>query len=99
MDGDVGRVLLRLASISRLAQENCSIYCRFFVSSKEHGARIFLNLGCGVGRNSIYLGQEGFDVIGVDISRSALKKTRVWAKNEGIPNVMVLRCSMRARVL
>jgi len=60
---------------------------------KESGARIFLDLGCGVGRNSIYLGKEGFDVIGVDISRSALKKAKAWSKIERV-NVMVLRASM-----
>ena len=61
---------------------------------KEYGAEVFLDLGCGVGRNSIYLGKEGFDVIGVDVSRSALKKTKAWSKIEGFPNVAVLRCSM-----
>ena len=61
---------------------------------KEHEARIVLDLGCGVGRNSIYLGKEGFGVIGVDISRSALKKAKAWAKIEGVPSVTVLRCSM-----
>ena len=61
---------------------------------KEHGARIFLDLGCGVGRNSIYLGKEGFDVVGVDISRSALKKAKSWARIEGVPSVALLRCSM-----
>jgi len=61
---------------------------------KESGARIFLDLGCGVGRNAIYLGKEGFDVIGVDISRSALKKAKAWSKIECVPNVMVLRASM-----
>jgi len=61
---------------------------------KESGAQIFLDLGCGVGRNSIYLGKEGFDVIGADISRSALKKAKGWSKIEGVPNLMVLRASM-----
>ena len=57
-------------------------------------AQRFLDLGCGVGRNLIYLGERGFDVIGVDISRSALKKTKAWGKIEGLPNVAVLRASM-----
>jgi len=61
---------------------------------REYEAQALLDLGCGVGRNSIYLGKEGFDVIGVDISRSALKKTKLWSKVEGIPNVTVLRASM-----
>ena len=61
---------------------------------REYEAQIFLDLGCGMGRNSIYLGKEGFDVIGVDVSRSALKKTKAWAKIEGVPSMAVLRCSM-----
>lgn len=61
---------------------------------KEHEARRFLDLGCGAGRNSIYLGKEGFDVIGIDISRTALKKAKVWSKIEGIPNITVLCASM-----
>ncbi len=61
---------------------------------KKQGTQRILDLGCGVGRNSIYLGKKGFDVVGVDISRSALKKADVWSKIEGIPNVIFLRGSM-----
>ena len=61
---------------------------------KKYRAKVFLDLGCGTGRNSIYLAKEGFDVVGIDISRSALKKTKMWSKIEGIPNVTVLRASM-----
>jgi len=60
----------------------------------ELRAQRFLDLGCGVGRNLIYLGKVGYDVIGVDISRSALKKTKAWVKTERLPNVAVLRASM-----
>jgi len=61
---------------------------------RKHGARVFLDLGCGVGRNSIYLAREGFNVVGIDISRGALKKTKMWSKIEGFQNVTVLRASM-----
>jgi len=61
---------------------------------KKHEAQLILDLGCGVGRNLVYLGKEGFDVIGVDLSRSALKKTKVLSKSEGSHNVAVLRASM-----
>ena len=61
---------------------------------KKHGTQMILDLGCGAGRNSIYLGKEGFDVVGMDTSRTALKKTKAWSKIEGIPNVTVLRASM-----
>jgi ubiquinone/menaquinone biosynthesis C-methylase UbiE len=61
---------------------------------KKYGAGVFLDLGCGVGRNSIYLAKEGFDVVAIDISISALKKTKTRSKIEGTPNVTVLRASM-----
>jgi len=61
---------------------------------REYGARSFLDLGCGVGRNAVYLGKEGFDVVGVDISRSALKKAKGWSESEGARSVSVLCCSM-----
>ncbi|UCE96320.1 MAG: class I SAM-dependent methyltransferase [Candidatus Bathyarchaeota archaeon] len=61
---------------------------------QEHKVQLILDLGCGAGRNSIYLGKEGFDVIGVDVSRNALKKVKSWSKIEGIPNVAVLRSSV-----
>jgi SAM-dependent methyltransferase len=43
---------------------------------KNHKSQRILDLGCGAGKNSIYLGKEGFDVVGLDISRSALKKIK-----------------------
>ncbi|NIO38070.1 methyltransferase domain-containing protein [Candidatus Bathyarchaeota archaeon] len=61
---------------------------------KEYDSPVFLDLGCGAGRNLIYLGKEGYDVVGVDVSESALKKTKVRSRTEGLPNLEVLRGSM-----
>lgn len=58
------------------------------------GAHYFLDLGCGVGRNVIYLGKQGFDVVGVDVSKSALRKAKSWSETEGISNVTVVCASM-----
>lgn len=41
-----------------------------------------LDLGCGAGRSSIYLANRGFDVVGVDVSKSALKLASKWAEKE-----------------
>jgi ubiquinone/menaquinone biosynthesis C-methylase UbiE len=46
-----------------------------------------LDLGCGVGRNSIYLAKEGFDIVGVDVSKSALKLANKWAEEERLSTV------------
>jgi len=35
-----------------------------------------ITLGCGVGRETIYLAKKGFDVIGVDFSQTAIKRAR-----------------------
>jgi SAM-dependent methyltransferase len=41
-------------------------------------------LGCGVGRETIYLAKKGFDVIGLDFSPTAIKQARRRAKVEGV---------------
>ena len=35
-----------------------------------------IDLGCGEGRDSLYLAKQGFDITGVDVSRVALNKAR-----------------------
>jgi cyclopropane fatty-acyl-phospholipid synthase-like methyltransferase len=61
---------------------------------KECGVKAILDLGCGMGRNSIYLAEEGFHVMGIDTSTSALKHTKTWSKMKGLNNMTVLRASM-----
>jgi len=39
----------------------------------KHDCRVVLDLGCGVGRDSFYLGGTGFRVIGVDLAHSGLR--------------------------
>ncbi len=43
-----------------------------------------ITLGCGVGRETIYLAKNGFDVIGLDFSPTAIKRARRRAKAEGV---------------
>ena len=61
---------------------------------KECGVRTILDLGCGRGRNSIYLAKEGFHVIGIDTSISALKHAKTWSKTKALNDMIVLRASM-----
>jgi ubiquinone/menaquinone biosynthesis C-methylase UbiE len=46
-----------------------------------------LDLGCGAGRNSVYLSKKGFDVVGFDVSKSALKLASKWVEKERLPSV------------
>lgn len=61
---------------------------------KKHSVQLLLDLGCDVGRNSVCLAKESFDVVAIEISRSALKKTKALSKIEAISKVTVLRVSM-----
>ncbi|MCR5431277.1 MAG: class I SAM-dependent methyltransferase [Lachnospiraceae bacterium] len=46
--------------------------------------KVFLDLGCGMGRHSIQFAQAGFDVNSFDIEEEAVKATCEWAKREGL---------------
>lgn len=43
-----------------------------------------LDVGCGYGRDCIYLATKGLDAVGIDISGEALRLARNWANREGL---------------
>lgn len=49
-----------------------------------------LDMGCGIGRHCVYLAKKGFRVIGVDVSKSALKMAKQWARKERLKNVFFI---------
>ena len=51
---------------------------------KTQGKKIFLDLGCGLGRHSILFGKNGFDISCFDISQEAINKTKEWAEQENL---------------
>ncbi len=48
------------------------------------GFKSFLDLGCGLGRHSIYMATKSFDVNAVDLSDYGVNHLREWAKKEGL---------------
>jgi len=44
----------------------------------RNGVKRVLDLGCGSGRHTVYLAKQGFDVHGLDNSKSGLKMARRW---------------------
>jgi ubiquinone/menaquinone biosynthesis C-methylase UbiE len=50
---------------------------------KERKAKTVLDLGCGTGRNLIFLVREGFVVYGMDVSKVALRKAKEKLSREG----------------
>jgi SAM-dependent methyltransferase len=43
-----------------------------------------LDLGCGEGRNALWLAQKGWDAVGVDFSTVAIERARERARTEGL---------------
>jgi ubiquinone/menaquinone biosynthesis C-methylase UbiE len=61
---------------------------------KKHKVEGVLDLGCGTGRHCVLLASSGFDVIGVDISKSALNMARRWALRQKLRKVELVRATM-----
>lgn len=55
---------------------------------KQRRARRVLDAGCGAGRNTVFLAREGFKVVGLDISPTAVKLASKRANNENVKNCM-----------
>ena len=53
---------------------------------REKGSKTILDVGCGAGRNAVFLAKEGFYVVGVDISLTALKLALERADSDGVRN-------------
>jgi len=48
-----------------------------------HRARV-VDLGCGEGRDSVFLAEQGHEVVGVDLSLEGLKKAQHLAERRGV---------------
>jgi tellurite methyltransferase len=51
---------------------------------REHGCRSVYDLGCGVGRHTVFLAQLGFEVSASDISSSAIAHTGSSLREAGV---------------
>jgi len=61
---------------------------------KRSKVKNVLDLGCGTGRHCIHLAENGFDVVGVDFSESALKMANAWVWKERLTKVAFMRGTM-----
>lgn len=61
---------------------------------KRAGSHNVLDLGCGAGRHSAYLASQGFDVVGCDISLTALRKLVARSKDASPQNLFSVNADM-----
>jgi tellurite methyltransferase len=59
----------------------------------KYGGKV-LDMGMGEGRNAVFLAQKGYQVIGVDISSVAVKKSNLLAKEFGV-NLKTIVASLK----
>jgi len=60
----------------------------FSLNLKQRRAKRILDVGCGAGRNTVFLAREGFKVVGLDVSPTAVKLASKRADNENVKNCM-----------
>lgn len=67
--------------------------CYLAESWKSKGFNKFLDLGCGLGRHSIYFAKKGFEVNSVDLSDYGINHIKEWAEKESL-NIKADLCDM-----
>lgn len=60
----------------------------FSLKLRQRNARRILDVGCGAGRNMVFLAREEFMVVGLDISPTAVKLASKRADDENVKNCM-----------
>jgi ubiquinone/menaquinone biosynthesis C-methylase UbiE len=61
---------------------------------RGHAVETVLDVGCGTGRNAVFLAKQGFRVVGIDTSKEALKMAKTWLKAGKAEDFDVVRASM-----
>ncbi|ERI91975.1 methyltransferase domain protein [Clostridiales bacterium oral taxon 876 str. F0540] len=67
--------------------------CYLSEAWKLKGFNKFLDVGCGLGRHSIYLAKKGFEVNAVDLSDYGVNHLKKWAEEEQL-NIDTQVCDM-----
>lgn len=65
----------------------------FGAALKYKAASRILDIGCGCGRNSLYLGKMGFSVTGVDLNGTGLQQAGEQVKLHNLANIGFVRGS------
>ena len=62
---------------------------------KRNDCKSIMDLGCGTGRHSIYLAQQGFKVYATDISETGLEIAKLKAEKLNLDNIKFKKHDMR----
>jgi ubiquinone/menaquinone biosynthesis C-methylase UbiE len=76
------------------SEEPDELVVNFIKLLKKRKAGKILDLGCGAGRHIAYIAAQGFEVYGLDVSETGLKKTRERLKKRNLEAFLV-KCDMK----
>jgi SAM-dependent methyltransferase len=71
--------------------DESSICARTIAERLQGTDKKVIDLGCGYGRDVIYLAKKGFQVIGVDLSEMGINTGKEWAKKECVEATLCIR--------
>jgi len=83
-----------LKRLQRRLKKPVPFVIEFLPTFRRHKIKNVLDLGCGTGRHCIYLAKKGFNVVGVDVSESALKMANAWVRKERLKNATFIQGTM-----
>jgi len=83
-----------LRRLPRRLQKPVPFVTEVLPTLRRHKIKNVLDLGCGTGRHCIYLAKNGFNIIGVDVSESALKMANAWVRKERLTNATFMQGTM-----
>ena len=85
---------IKNASIPKLASTTAAssviYFLNYVASTTIHPPRKIVDIGCGKGRNTIYLAQKGLIVFAMDYIEHAITYTKQLAKNCGVEHAVTL---------
>jgi ubiquinone/menaquinone biosynthesis C-methylase UbiE len=93
-DSNWERYYSMLKRMPRRLRKNAQFVVDALPDLKSYKVKKVLDLGCGVGRHCVLLASNDFEVIGLDISKNALKMAKKLVQKEKLGNVALVCASM-----
>ena len=93
-DSNWERYYSTLKQMPRRLRKNAQFVVDALPDLKSHKFKKALDLGCGTGRHCVLLASNGFEVIGLDISKNALKMGKKLVQRDKLKNVALVCATM-----
>ena len=94
ISGSWEKYYVTLSKLPKKYRKFASFVVEALPAFKCQRLKLVLDLGCGAGRHTVCLARNGFDAFGVDVSKSALRLAKEWAREENLEKAAFVQASM-----